>query len=194
MPIILNKKQEKEKILCSAMKCFTSVGYSNTTMDSIAKEYGKSKASIYQYFPSKKNLFLALTEYWLEDFKKRILPIMQAYDDPRLIFPAIAKEISNNIQRDLPFFKAQIEFLHYSYLDKQIQNRIKKIYQFWTEKIKECLKNSCSNEKKCYYFAIFVIALFDGIVFRKTAADDINISEAIDFIKDIILKILNEEI
>jgi len=176
MPIILNKKLEKEKILCSAMKCFTSVGFSNTTMDYIAKEYGKSKASIYQYFPSKKNLFLALTEYWLEDFKKRILPIMQAYNDPKLIFTAIAKEISSNIQRDLPFFKAQIEFLHYSYLDKQIQNRIRKIYQFWTERIIECLRDYCPNEKKCYYFAIFIIALFDGIVFRKTAADDIDIS------------------
>lgn len=194
MPSLINKKQEKEKILCSAMKCFTSLGYSNTTMDYIAESYGKSKACIYQYFPSKKSLFLALTEYWLEDFKKRIIPIMESSDDPKLIFADITREIASNIQRDIPFFKAQIEFLHYSYLDKQIQKRIQKIYKFWTEKIKDCLLKKGNDDDRCYKLAIFIIALFDGIILRKTAADDINIVEIINFMKEILLRILDEEV
>ncbi len=53
-------KERKKQILDAAMLVFTRHGYDKTRMDDIAQEAGLSKGSLYWYFKSKKDLFLAL--------------------------------------------------------------------------------------------------------------------------------------
>ena len=63
-PKELRKKREKQRrredILLAAEKIFTSEGFKETNMDQIANDAGFSKATIYQYFKSKEDLYLAV--------------------------------------------------------------------------------------------------------------------------------------
>ncbi len=52
--------ERKQQIFEAAITCFGRQGYYNTKMDDIAAEAGLSKGSLYWYFKSKKELFLAL--------------------------------------------------------------------------------------------------------------------------------------
>lgn len=191
MPIKLNKKEEKNKILKIAMHCFTNNGYSNTTMDDIAKKYGKSKASIYLHFKSKKSIFLALTDYWLRQFKQDLLPILHSNDEIELILSKIINKLSERIVLDLPFFKAHLEFLHHTYINSSIKNRIKKVYTFWTNELISILLPICNSIELAQKLAAFMIAVYDGFITRSITINDISIKDNIRFIEKITLSILN---
>ena len=63
-----NIDNSKEQILEAAMKVFVKNGYEQTKMDVIADVSGLSKGAIYHHYESKKDLFLALIDYWEETF------------------------------------------------------------------------------------------------------------------------------
>ncbi|QYZ70315.1 TetR/AcrR family transcriptional regulator [Neotabrizicola shimadae] len=52
-----NRQSRERRILDAALRVFSSMGYSGTTMDAVAAEAGLSKPTLYQYFPSKEQLF-----------------------------------------------------------------------------------------------------------------------------------------
>ncbi len=57
-----SKKSAKDAlILIAAEKVFNEVGYKNAKMDDIAKNAGITKVTLYTYFQSKENLYLAIT-------------------------------------------------------------------------------------------------------------------------------------
>lgn len=59
------KKQSPKKrtsILDAATQVFCDEGYETTSMDRIAERAGASKRTVYNYFPSKEALFLAVVE------------------------------------------------------------------------------------------------------------------------------------
>ncbi|OCL26522.1 hypothetical protein U472_11040 [Orenia metallireducens] len=64
-----NKELTENEIIDAAERLFFSKGYENTTMTEVAKEADFSKRTIYVYFDSKKQLYLAIV---LRGFKKLI--------------------------------------------------------------------------------------------------------------------------
>ncbi|MFX0057749.1 MAG: TetR/AcrR family transcriptional regulator [Candidatus Hodarchaeota archaeon] len=58
------KHEIRDKILKSAKKILNEKGYYRTTMDDIVEKSNVSKGSIYNYFPSKRDLFLEIYQEW----------------------------------------------------------------------------------------------------------------------------------
>jgi AcrR family transcriptional regulator len=56
----MTKDQTKEKILAVAARMFGKYGFQKTTVDEIARNAHKAKGSVYYYFKSKEDLFLAV--------------------------------------------------------------------------------------------------------------------------------------
>lgn len=54
--------ERRAAILDVAREAFLRDGYSGTSMSRIAAEVGGSKATLYAYFPSKKDIFIAVTD------------------------------------------------------------------------------------------------------------------------------------
>lgn len=62
MAMVMSRNKDKEEaIIQAAEKVFFSVGYENAKMEDIAKLCDFSKVTIYSYFTSKENLYMALT-------------------------------------------------------------------------------------------------------------------------------------
>lgn len=56
------KAELKEKIIQAAIESFSQSGYDRTKMEDIAKRLGLSKGTLYLYFKSKEDLFVAICE------------------------------------------------------------------------------------------------------------------------------------
>jgi AcrR family transcriptional regulator len=56
------RKARRAQLLESALAVFVSQGYHNTAMDDVADSAGVSKPVLYQHFPSKLDLYLALLD------------------------------------------------------------------------------------------------------------------------------------
>jgi TetR/AcrR family transcriptional regulator, repressor for uid operon len=60
------KSDLREKIIQAAIESFAQAGFDRTKMEDIAKRLGLSKGTIYLYFNSKEDLFLAICEHYLK--------------------------------------------------------------------------------------------------------------------------------
>ena len=60
--------ERKIEILEAALTIFIRKGYSETRMDDIVQEIGLSKGALYHHFQSKRDLFIALIEHWMDHF------------------------------------------------------------------------------------------------------------------------------
>jgi AcrR family transcriptional regulator len=94
-PLRLPKPARRMQLLAAAQEVFVAQGYHAAAMDDIAERAGVSKPVLYQHFPSKLELYLALLETHCEalvtktraamaattDNKERVRAAMQAYFD-----------------------------------------------------------------------------------------------------------------
>ncbi len=55
------RKEKENKIIVAAEKIFDAVGFGNAKMEEIAAEAGITKVTLYSYFQSKENLYMAVT-------------------------------------------------------------------------------------------------------------------------------------
>ncbi|MBL4907264.1 MAG: TetR family transcriptional regulator [Sneathiella sp.] len=70
------KEARREAILKGARDLFTEAGFFDVSMAMIAKHSGLAKGTVYLYFKTKEEIFLALSteelEAWLDDFDSRL--------------------------------------------------------------------------------------------------------------------------
>jgi TetR/AcrR family transcriptional regulator, transcriptional repressor of aconitase len=57
-----SKEARREEILEAARRCFAAYGYEGATVVRLERETGLSRGAIFNYFPSKDDLFLALAD------------------------------------------------------------------------------------------------------------------------------------
>lgn len=75
---------KREEVLDIASETFLSKGFDGTSINVMAREAGISKESIYRYFGSKEDLFLAVVERELEVYKKSMLDTISHFQGKSL--------------------------------------------------------------------------------------------------------------
>ena len=66
------------EILAAARKIFATKGFRDATVDDIAAEAGIAKGTVYLYYPSKKEMYLAALKQGLAELQQRTGAAMQA--------------------------------------------------------------------------------------------------------------------
>ncbi len=69
MAIIVDKDKKRREILLAAMRVFARDGYHRAKMEAVAEEAGIGKGTVYEYFKSKTDLFLALHDHMVAELK-----------------------------------------------------------------------------------------------------------------------------
>lgn len=72
----LSSRARRSELLDAALREFGSRGYYLTQMEHVAATAGVSKALVYQHFPSKEELFAAVTEQVVEGFMSRLPEVL----------------------------------------------------------------------------------------------------------------------
>jgi len=117
VPKISEERREarRTEILEAAQRCFAEHGYEGATVVRLEEATGLSRGAIFNYFPNKQALFVALTaassdrfvEIWLERGFRALLEEI-AHADPDWI--AVQIEAARRIRTD-PVFREQVELL-----------------------------------------------------------------------------------
>lgn len=138
------KQIVREEILQAAEDLFARKGYHETSMDDIVKESGLSKGAIYGYFDSKQELFLALSEKYLESELGAIRSVFSP-NDSALKKLKIATEMHfDGIEESIEVCRMnlecwteapRIESLHH-----RMKSRYEMIHKFIAEMISEGIK------------------------------------------------------
>jgi AcrR family transcriptional regulator len=137
------KMDIKERIVQSAIDCFSKYGFDRTRMDDIAQTAYISKGTVYLYFKSKEDLFYAICEKNLKVLKEQLSELFattkenllsdaeQLYDNlnklessgSQKVFFEIVAESSRNakLRRILYEQRTKIFDVVKEYLDLQVQ-------------------------------------------------------------------------
>lgn len=70
------RQNRRDRIVQVASQSFRDDGYAGTTMSGIAAKLGGSKATLWNYFPSKEELFVAVLDRMTKDFRAQLSLIL----------------------------------------------------------------------------------------------------------------------
>src|SRR5947209_9759624 len=82
-PVRLPRSARRKQLLAAAQEVFVAQGYHAAAMDDIAERAGVSKPVLYQHFPGKRELYLALLEEHVSELGVRVREAMDRTDDNR---------------------------------------------------------------------------------------------------------------
>lgn len=77
----LPRDERRAQLLSAALEVFTSAGYHSAAMDEIAERAGVSKPVLYQHFPSKLDLYLAVLDTHIDSLVFAIQKAIQSTPD-----------------------------------------------------------------------------------------------------------------
>jgi AcrR family transcriptional regulator len=80
-PVRLPRSARRKQLLAAAQEVFVAQGYHAAAMDDIAERAGVSKPVLYQHFPGKLELYLALLDTHCDDIVDRVRSAMAATTD-----------------------------------------------------------------------------------------------------------------
>ena len=124
-----SKDNSKEQILEAAMKVFVKNGFSETRMDDIAENSGLSKGAIYHHYKSKKDLFLALIDFWEEYFFFKIFfnKDIESKNSADLLRD-MAKDMIETFKNRKYILLAELEFWSLANHDEDVRAKTEALY------------------------------------------------------------------
>jgi AcrR family transcriptional regulator len=165
----LHKSEVKERIIYAAMESFTQTGYDKTKMDDIAKRLGLSKGTLYLYFKSKEDLFLAICEHNIQEGRD---------DDAKLFVrkenaASDAEQIYDNIRRrehgnDRIILEMAVESTRNPRLRKAMHDYRLKLHDHVLQQFRKRVEDGyIRKDVDVNSLAIAVIALYDGLAVNR---------------------------
>ena len=143
-PLQERSKQTVAAILAAAAHVFAERGYANTTTNHIAEHAGVSIGSLYQYFPSKDALLLALAERHVENaFAAVLAEVRDKRAAPaRELLHALVDALLRAHQQDPRLHRVIFEEAHL--LDHSFRRRLEELDDRALRLARDVLEERCS--------------------------------------------------
>ena len=132
---IEERSLRKKRIIEGALKVFNDLGIEKTTMDEIAIESGFGKATLYYYFASKDEVFIAIMETGWKQLWEGIESLIVDNKNPKEKFINIVKEIASIVNNN----KNLYGFLFTA--PNHIQEASKQTWKTYQERLYSILKS-----------------------------------------------------
>ena len=160
--------ERKQQIFQAAMVCFGRQSYHKTKMDDIAAEAGLSKGSLYWYFKSKKELFLAM-------FQAILAQLEQAW---RTLIDDLSLTATQKLLATLQMFRAELsEFadlfgvvmeawaqtIHDSDVEAMMSEFYKPYVRIMRQIIEEGIAGNEFQVKSPEAMSFVLVSMFDGL-------------------------------
>ena len=110
MSIIVDKNKKRREILQAAMRVFAREGYHRARIESVAEEADIGKGTVYEYFRSKTDLFVALHEHMLSELKNYYMNELSEIREPALMLERFIAVAFQTFRLWEPFFLVFFDF------------------------------------------------------------------------------------
>ncbi len=118
------KEHRKEEILDAAQKVFFEKGLATATMDEIAEVAELSKGTLYLYYKSKEDIYLAVMMRGMEKLYGRLEPIVASNDSTIQKLVKFGESYKEYFHSDRKFF-GMFHFLQAPQFHKQVSDEMK---------------------------------------------------------------------
>ena len=181
----------KEQILEAAMKVFVKRGYSQTRMEDIAEISGLSKGAIYHHYDSKKNLFLALIDYWEEYFFFKVffnkdVKSKKAED----LLRDMATDIIETFKSSKYILLAELEFWSLANHDEDVRAKTEALYMKLMKLIRSIIskgiKENDFKQLNVDVAALSVMTSLQGVIWFSIFKDKDKMISAEQYLNDVI--------
>jgi AcrR family transcriptional regulator len=105
----LPRDERRAQLLASALEVFVHNGYHGAAMDEIAEAAKVSKPVLYQHFPSKRELYLALLDSHLASLTTMLIAALNSTSDNKLRVQATMKAYFHFMAKDDQAFRLVFE-------------------------------------------------------------------------------------
>jgi len=163
------KAEIKEKIIQAAIESFAQTGFDRTKMEDIAKRLGLSKGTIYLYFKSKEDLFLAICEHNIQQSDKEDARLFVRKED----ITSDAEQIYDNIRRrergnDKVMLEMVAESARNEKLRKAMYEFHLKVHDHVVNAVKTKIEEGfLEKDVDASSLAIALVALYDGLTVNR---------------------------
>jgi len=163
-------EERKAQIYQAALTCFNRKGCHRTTMDDIVAESGLSKGTLYWYFKSKKELFLALFQEIMAQFGQAwesVVADEEASATDKLL--ASLTLIRTKFEEMVPFFGVMMmEAWALTRHDEDVERLTRELYESYVGTVARIVEEGVASGEFCTdsppATALVIMTLFDGIV------------------------------
>jgi len=163
------KAEVKEKIVQAAIESFAQTGFDRTKMEDIAKRLGLSKGTIYLYFKSKEDLFLAICEYNIQKGDKEDAGLFIRKEN----VASDAEQIYDNIRRrEQGNDRVMLEMVAESARNPKLRKAMYELHVKVHEHVMEGVRNKIEQgflrkDVDAISLAIALVALYDGLAVNR---------------------------
>ncbi len=196
-PKFVDKESKTRKIAQAALILFSQKGYAATNVSQIANAAGIGKGTVYEYFKTKADIFVAAIREWTDRFEERLLKHLADIDNPIQRLHAIA-EMNIELVDPLDPTTAQlsVEFLQQSLLENGILFKrrylLKEMHAGQCRILEDILLDGISKglfrpeiARDVEKIALNLLAYFDGVRLHSIMSENyFDLKEQIDFYLD----------
>ena len=189
-----NPKEDlrKKQILDAALNVVVKKGYSDCRMDDIVQESNLSKGAIYWYYRSKKDVFLSLVNYWVNNFGVTLNHIVEDHlsADQQLI--QLFNFFLTAYEQNPKVFRAELEFWSLASRDTDFQIKTQKVYHEFLELIEGIIHHGVESGRfknvNTKIAALSIMVNIEGIIwFSLFDSEGISVKHYFDTITEFIL-------
>lgn len=175
--------QKRMEIVKTAAVLIHSKGYENTKLSDILEAAQIGKGQFYHYFSSKRELGLAVIDYFFQRWNRRLIEeILDSDKAPAEKFNEMLEWVvethrSNSAKCGCVFGNLAIEMSEH---DELFRQKIKTVFDLWTEKIKPILAGMlkppyCEDTAVINKLAQGVVAMLEGGILLMKSRQDIDV-------------------
>jgi TetR/AcrR family acrAB operon transcriptional repressor len=178
IPLPIDRKAAtRVQILQSALMAFSEKGYHQTTMDDIVARSGLSKGALYWHFKGKKELFIALVEWFMLQFGEEISHAwtedMSAADKIRTMV-MVSVEGSEQL---IPFFKVFLDFWAQTSEDEQLRQIFESLIEDYQNQIGKIIEEGMASGefrpvKEPRKLSLALFGMIDALFLYQTLLED----------------------
>ncbi len=164
-----SKDERQQQILMAAMQCFATNSYANTTMDEIAEAVKLSKGSLYRYYKSKKDLFLAILQSYFDAMTEEVDHILQNADSQESKLKLALQEMNQiAIDPDLQALNSiTLDFYSLTRFDEDVSEKLNAMLQLaigiFEGIIQVGVDSGEFNAVNARHYALILMGIGDGL-------------------------------
>ena len=141
------KNKRKHQILTAALAVAVEKGYSDSRIDDIVQNSKLSKGTIYWYYKSKKDVYLALVDYWFKQYSSEVLSQIEKKQSASKKLINLFQYFINQFDTNPTVFKILTEFWSLSKRDPDFNHKFQKLYQAFLKYIITIIEEGISSKE-----------------------------------------------
>ena len=169
------------QIVQAAMQCFQRKGYENTTIDDIAAEYGLSKGSIYWYYPSKKDILIAVFNHMISQLFAHYGSLVSSPISARQKLTQMVHVMAQMLLREHESYRPFMVLMSVAYEEEELRRISASLHEQAERMVVEILRQG----EKAGEFVVpnkrlttaLMIATAEGLFTRQMLLNDLNLEE-----------------